>query len=117
MVESDPTNSELATFDPKTEGGAFRVVSVEERTNFSGIKLYPNPTTGSSTLTFSSEVNDNAVVRVISVTGQEMVNFSNDVNVGDNVIQVDMTSFESGYYFVEVTGETGVITRQQVLKK
>lgn len=102
--EVDPTNPN-------------NVLSVVEEGNFSGVRLYPNPTFGKSTLTFSSNVEDNAQVRVISVTGQEMASFSSDVNVGDNTINIDLTSYETGYYFIEVTGESGVITRQQVIKK
>jgi len=83
----------------------------------SGVKVFPNPTTGNATLKVNSEKSFDATIRVVAVTGAVVSSSSTNVVAGNNEIAIDMNSLEEGMYFVEVAGQEGVVARQSVVKK
>ena len=68
-------------------------------------------------LEFNSDLGLESNVRVVDLSGKEVLSFSQNIQVGANAITVDLNSVETGFYFVEVVGEAGVITRQQLIKE
>ncbi|MGB1033071.1 MAG: T9SS type A sorting domain-containing protein, partial [Flavobacteriales bacterium] len=85
--------------------------SVSELTIEQDIKLYPNPATDVVNLTFD----DNFVgtsYQVISFTGQTVV--SNMVK--DNQMELDVTAFASGKYYLIATSHLGTVTRTFIVK-
>ena len=81
------------------------------------MNIYPNPTTGNTTLRINSENSFNATIKVVSVTGAVVSNSKTNVEAGSSEISIDMNSLEVGMYFVEVVGQEGIVVRQSVVKK
>jgi trimeric autotransporter adhesin len=76
------------------------------------IKVFPNPTNGTVTLS-SGKAFTNARIRVMSITGQEIL--SKDNVTGDSYT-FDLTPFTSGMYIVEVS-ENGNNFRSKIVKE
>ena len=97
------------------EGGTFTMENEELETsdhlklvtnNLTSISAYPNPLTGSSTLTLVIEsLNaENLRVRVINTTSRPLVDQVHELIVGENQVQVNVPSeMVPGVYFVQLT--------------
>lgn len=64
---------------------------------------YPNPTTGITTLEFCSEIPDTLVTKIFNIQGQLLQQSSKQVNSSVNQITVDLSLFNRGVYFIELT--------------
>ena len=64
--------------------------------------LYPNPTSGQSSLYINSESSFDVSVSVYNVTGQLINSTNNTVEIGYNVIPVNTNNLSNGIYFVTV---------------
>jgi len=81
------------------------LTSVTEINNIATSSIYPNPSNGTSTLTFELSENDNVVVSVLNLAGQSvMVKDLGAVEAGDNSVLIE--NLPAGAYFVNVKGET-----------
>lgn len=78
--------------------------SVEVPVNAVGttVNLYPNPTTSTASISFSSVVG-NADVRVLSMAGVVLATESVEVGAGQSTISINTASFPSGMVLVQVT--------------
>ena len=65
------------------------------------LKLFPNPTPSSFTLWYSSEINDQLHFAVVNLQGQSIMEGIQHVNAGANTIQINLSEFPDGLYFVE----------------
>ena len=72
------------------------------------LNVYPNPTHGNVSISFS----DNSVlstVRVLDINGREVLIIDNSQ---ESTLSFDISTYQSGIYFVEVTNESGTQTRK-----
>ena len=74
----------------------------------SGLKLYPNPT--SNSLTISNDDFAIESVQVINLQGQVLYK-SNALN--QNEVTIDLSNYSNGMYFVNVNNQTNI----KVIKK
>lgn len=86
-------------------------VSTREHTLTKGMAVYPNPTGGAVTITFTQDLN-NATIKVLSVTGQLI---SEVQGLNGNVAVIDLSRQAAGVYFVEVT-ENGLSARVKIIR-
>jgi len=68
---------------------------------FSEIKLFPNPTSSSFTLVLDKVNSHISIVTIRNIEGKTLFNLTSQ----DNTIVVDMSSFSTGLYFVELLCE------------
>lgn len=80
-------------------------VGVEESATVNGLTVFPNPTSGLITLTLENPASDN-VVRVYAVTGEMMM----ERKITGATMQLDLTEFAHGAYFIQVSGQNGTST-------
>ncbi len=131
---SDITNANLATYQilsaTISDAGNYDVVvtgdcgvetsevavvdfttSIEELKN-NGINIYPNPSTGLFTVSFSKEVED-VKVAILDITGRTVYNqlFENT-----NINTIDLTNEAKGLYLIRFNIEGRVITSILILK-
>ena len=77
------------------------IISIEPKGENKGIKVYPNP---SSSATISVEISENTEgVSVINSIGQTV--FQQDVK-GQNLLQLDVSTWAQGVYFIKTNGNT-----------
>ncbi|HYG16351.1 MAG TPA: PKD domain-containing protein [Bacteroidia bacterium] len=74
------------------------------------ISLYPNPNAGSFAIGFVGNVPANAAVKIISITGQVVKEFTPDMANGQ--IMVNLTDVASGLYTVQVSGDNFMAIRK-----
>ena len=83
------------------------VASVKEN-NISGLKMYPNPVTG-SVLNITSDANGSKTVAIYDVLGKQVVN-----TVTNSTVNV--ANFTAGVYIVKITENGKTATRKLVVK-
>jgi hypothetical protein len=79
------------------------------------IKLYPNPTDGNATLTFSSLSWKDINVSIFDVSGRLVKTVTTMKLMGQYTLQLDLESLEAGYYNVVINN--GLIYSQGIIKK
>ena len=87
----------------------FTAVGIEDYL-FSSTALFPNPTTGEFRIQNSKFRIQS--VEVFDVFGKLM----SSVEVNDNTVTIDATSYASGVYFVRILTEKGMVTKRIVKK-
>lgn len=87
------------------------VLSVEN-VEISEFSMYPNPVQDSFEIKYSNSKINN--VKIFSVNGSLV--FNSD-NVKSNSFKVDVTSLESGVYFVEITDKQGESSVKKLIKE
>ena len=78
----------------------FRASTVKEN-NESFFKLYPNPTSQNINLQF--ETTAPKTITLIDVLGKEVLK----INSSNKAVQLDVTNYPKGVYFVKVSSEEG----------
>lgn len=72
-------------------------------------QLFPNPSKGLSTISFSNSQNQSIAIDLIDLQGKKILNIVNRlVEVGNHDIELDLSSFKSGIYLVQVKTENGM---------
>lgn len=78
---------------------------------------YPNPFSGTSTITVNLKNNANLSLEVTSLTGQQiMVKERGYVNAGTYYFQVDASDLPTGIYFYTVTADDSKVTRKMIVR-
>lgn len=121
------SNGALATSDSATRkcnlvtiaGGSTSVANMTFTENVATEKLnvFPNPATGLVSLDYKAKNNSDVNVRVIDIAGREAMSVNlGKAYVGQSGYKVDITSLNTGIYFVEIRQEgtraIGRITKQ-----
>jgi len=77
-------------------------VGIQSHSNTNeNLSIYPNPMQETSKLEFHSEKPDNVKIEVFDMNGKLIANYSGDVSIGINV--VDISGFPEGFYTARIT--------------
>jgi hypothetical protein len=82
------------------------LVGIDEH-NSRTVTIYPNPATGSVNMVFNTEIKS---VKMMNNIGQVVYN-NNQVN-SNEVLHVNVSTFEPGIYFVQAQTREGMITKK-----
>jgi hypothetical protein len=94
------------------------VIGIEENTSNAAItSVYPNPTTGSTSVKYTLK-NTSAVKVVITDVAGKLISEvqNNEVNAGEQSLNFDASSYSNGVYYVTVSTEESTVTRKFVKK-
>jgi hypothetical protein len=69
------------------------------------LNIYPNPTSGQFMLLHTSSTEGNALISIVNMYGSEVIHDNHFFEKGENKIQMDLSDFSKGIYFVKITGE------------
>ena len=94
---------------PTTPMNVVTEVAKPADVNGSSIVVYPNPTTSSISI---SNMNLNSIVKIYSMTGQQVFMGKSD----SNVMTVDMSRFTNGMYMLQVVSN-GKALKSKIIKK
>ena len=122
----DPTmNSDGAGFGLWASlgtGGALiplsNVTGIEEVESISNAGLFPNPTNDNATMFFDLVDDTNINLEVISAMGQQvMVQSYGEMLSGNHRVEIPASELATGFYFVNLRTNNGVVsTKLQVVK-
>ena len=94
--------------DPEVDYVAIDITTTEENHELD-FNLYPNPTSGKITIALEGMQK----VMVYNTLGQALLNKETNCNV----LQLDLSGFENGLYWVKVMSQNGMATRPFVLSR
>ena len=78
-------------------------VGVEELTNLSNLSLYPNPANQYAILNYESNLVTELNVTVSDISGKEVQSKSIQTTIGNNKLELNIETLESGVYFITIT--------------
>ncbi len=70
------------------------------------VKVWPNPAAETTTIELSDELSDNFRIIIANITGKVMM----DKTASGNSISVDVTTYDTGYYIIIITGNGRVLS-------
>ncbi len=76
--------------------------SIEGLLTEGGFSIAPNPSTGVINVSYNYTDHGPTMINVINIAGQTIM--SQDIKENSNVVQVDLSEFDRGLYFVELKG-------------
>ena len=88
---------------PPTRGEGLKTTGVTDYEKSSGISIYPNPTDGKITISLTEDCN---FIEIYDSFGRMMMSRQVDETTGQQVIDVDISSYPSGLYLVVVKNDT-----------
>lgn len=101
----------LTRLIPAINGAQGKVLEVNQ--NNSDFKIYPNPTTGVIQLDLGELSNEEFSLKIYNILGQQV--FNKDI-LKTNQSQIDISTLESGSYFMVLSNENRAI-KQTIIKK
>jgi len=87
----------------------------ENNSNISQLKVYPNPSDGKFTLSFSSKTYENAVIEMINFNGQLIMKKNFVIRQGENVIRMSAEVTTPGIYMLRVRASGGDIGKKVMI--
>ena len=83
-----------------------------------GIQVYPNPVSGGNlNVVLTSETDGEMVLSLFNGMGQEVKRLRTDASIGNNTLDLDMSSVPAGTYYLKVADAAGHQYLQRVLKQ
>jgi len=75
------------------------------------VSVYPNPNRGNFVIDIESIENQNVSIRMVDVTGREVINQTTVAEKGHNSLPIELNDYASGVYMLQLTisGEVKVI--------
>ena len=81
------------------------------------MKLYPNPAEDIINVNYVTDIDNTVNIKVIDVTGKEYLNSMYQSSKGINTYQIDLSDFNSGVYYVQITNGNVKITDKFVVTR
>ena len=80
-------------------------------------QVFPNPTTGNTTLAFTLTNTQEVSITVFDMAGKEMTNMALGAKTsGEHTVDINSNNFQSGVYFVNIVSNDGVVTKKLIKK-
>ena len=93
-----------------------RVTNIKQK-GIKGIKLYPSPTNNMVQLEFDVLKNQNITLNIVDVQGKEIYNELLKSNTGLNTIQINLSDYTNGIYFIQLNTDGNNLYYGKVLKQ
>ena len=118
VAPCNPANNPTSTTSPldsasiSSPGAIASGSEMTDSTGINGLRIFPTVSRGTVTLTGSLASLANANISVISETGQTMYQ---QYNTAATTLQLDLTNFPNGLYFVQIRQQTKVTTKKVII--
>lgn len=103
------------TVEISTGGDCWRgsevVTGIEEVPESIIAEISPNPAKSYISLKLNKNDNNNYLIDIIDITGKNIARF-NDVILGTEAFNIDVSNYSAGTYFVKIISKNNVITKQ-----
>lgn len=93
------------------------LLSVNELSYINNVNTYPNPTSGEFKIEVNSKVNAEMNVNIINALGQQVFATNTNATVGNNTLDVNLTQYQQGIYYVRVQIGNAVKVQRLALSK
>lgn len=99
----------------KTENLLTKTKKIAKK-QFATVSIYPNPTTNTATTVFDSKAVGKSQYAVLNINGQIVLNGETSTAIGENKLNLNLSSLKNGYYFVRITSADGSQFTGKILK-
>ncbi len=90
---------------------------INESSFISNITIYPNPTNTSATILFNLLKVENISISIVNMLGREIKNTTtNNLQSGNNKINLDISDLNNGIYFVRINNKKGFVNKLVIEK-
>ena len=79
--------------------------------------IYPNPTEGTATLSFSADKPFSFQLQITDVTGRIMVFQPGVARAGDNQVEINLSSYRPGVYFIKMLKDSRNVFSLKLIKE
>jgi hypothetical protein len=93
----------LSEYDKNGAGGLMALAFVNNVVGFPQFNVYPNPTTGKVNINIYDFGVPSVTVEILDMYGKTIWNNNVELTNGSNLQEVDLSSFEPGFYIVRTT--------------
>ena len=105
-----------ACIGERVEAVANVAVSVEEIEYLTDFTVYPNPTADVLNVTFTSMEQVAANLEVLNGLGQKVMQVQQNVQVGENRLQMDLSTLSRGIYYLNIWMDGQAVSRKVVVE-
>ncbi len=75
--------------------------------------IYPNPTSGNTSIDFELSENENVKIELLDITGRSIITLMNgSLNAGQHHITFDASNLSSGVWFINISTPTSSVTKK-----
>jgi len=89
---------------------------IEEIASESGFGIYPNPTNGQFTISYSSNQNEKTYIKVMDLSGRVIFDESLNMVSGVNKQDLNLLGLSSGMYFIELNTSGNHLTQKLIIE-
>ncbi len=95
-----------------------QTLSLEENTSSISIgNIYPNPTSGVSTVSYSLQNSSEVSVNIVDITGKKVyVSAEGQKASGKHTLDIDATQFNNGVYYITIATDEEIVTKKLIKK-
>jgi hypothetical protein len=90
---------------------------IEESQDGISVQIVPNPNSGVFSIEFSSDANATYKMRIANAIGQVLIEDSKSVTLGLNHIDVDMSSYATGTYYLNLVNNDNSIVKTILIRR
>ncbi len=94
----------------------FVMTGIKTKSSDVVFSIMPNPNKGTFDLTITSNKNSSYKMSMYNVTGQEMLRDDLHLHSGTNTIHYSVETIAKGMYFISLSGNDGVVTKQVIVQ-
>ena len=89
----------------------------ENTAEISVASVYPNPTSGETSVQFNVSAASNVTLHVTDVTGKVVYTTTNNIQTaGTNLLSFDASSYSNGVYYLTLSSDNGTVTKKFIKK-
>jgi serine protease len=92
-------------------------ISVEEVLPSTTLTVYPNPFDRQLTVGMNSAQDQTATLILSTITGQEVINLTAQLDLGENTLQLPTNRLPQGVYLIRLLLEDGSVMTQKIIKQ
>jgi len=82
----------------------------------SKVQLYPNPVNNKLNIMLFSQDNQKVNVKISSLTGKTVLSTNSILNVGNNLISLDVSKLQKGAYIISISKGTTMLWTNKIIK-
>ena len=97
------------------QGAGVDIIDLEPEPQVSQMNVYPNPTFGQVTLSFSGLKGEGGQLRVFNLKGQLLQEVRLDLQTS-NLPTLDMSDFDAGLYLLQLETDSGILLTKEIIK-
>ena len=79
------------------------MVNIKNQNTLKSIIAYPNPSNGKITLLLDNKISENIKIQILNINGQVLETSNIEANLGVNEIDLNLSNYSNGLYFVKVS--------------